>query len=215
MKIYDISVPIQPGMPIWPGDPPVILEKISKITEGENANITQIQMCVHTGTHIDAPNHFFADGKTLDQLSPKSFFGEVLVIEIGEEVDLISAQVLASHSQVDKLKLSDRVLFKTRNSKLWQLHPHSFQRNYVGLDASAAEFLAELNFNLIGLDYLSIASYDDTLRPHQILLSQDIILLEGLNLTDVTPGQYQLCCAPLLIAGCEGAPARAFLLQYP
>ncbi|MFW5714168.1 MAG: cyclase family protein [Brevefilum sp.] len=213
MKIYDISVPITPEMVTWPGDPPVRLKKISAIEEGESANITQIQLCVHTGTHIDAPKHFFTEGKSLEQLSIKYFLGEVLVMEIGSEFDTITSQVLTSHNDFELLKLSQKVLFKTHNSTLWQSHPQTFQSDYVGLDASGAEILAELDLKLIGLDYLSIATYRDTLRPHQILLSREIILLEGINLSSVTPGSYQLYCAPLLIEGCEGAPARALLIQ--
>lgn len=213
MKIYDISIPIQPNMPIWPGDPPVKLERFSDIEKGSDENITKLQMCVHTGTHIDSPNHFFLEGNTVDHLSFNAFIGEVWVMEISPEVDVISDKVLANHSKTEWLKETKRVLFKTRNSKLWDTPSHNFQKDYVGLDTSGAEFLAKLNFALIGMDYLSIASYGNTRQPHQILLSQNIVLLEGINLSDVPQGTYQLFCAPLLIEGCEGAPARALLMK--
>ena len=212
MKIYDISVPIRPGMPHWPGDPPIKLEKIASIQAGDSANITQIQMCVHTGTHIDAPHHFLAQGKTVDQLAVESFYGEVLVMAFPDNLDVITGQALAAHTEVSRLKKASRVLFKTRNSKLWKAHPETFQENYVGLDASGARFLSELDLSLIGLDYLSVAAFHDTHQPHQILLSREIILLEGIDLSRVEPGHYHLLCAPLLIEGCEGAPARVFLL---
>ena len=213
MKIYDISVPIRPGMPHWPGDPPVKLEKTASIEAGDSANITQIQMCVHTGTHIDAPHHFLAHGKTVDQLAVDPFYGDVLVMAFADDLDVITSQALAAHTDVSRLKKASRVLFKTRNSKLWKAHPTTFQENYVGLDASGARFLSEINLSLIGLDYLSVAAFHDTHQPHHILLSRDIVLLEGIDLSRVDPGQYRLLCAPLLIEGCEGAPARVFLLE--
>ena len=213
MKIFDISVPIKPDMPTWPGDPPVKLEKLSSMEDGDTANTTLLEMSVHTGTHLDAPNHFLPNGKTIDQLSLQSFIGEALVMEIAKNIDTITDQVLQSHEDYDRLKKTTRVLFKTRNSSLWASHCLAFQTDYVGLDASAAAHLGNLSLSLIGLDYLSIATYQDTHQPHEILLSQDIALLEGVNLSSITPGLYQLICAPLLIEGCEGAPVRAFLIQ--
>ena len=211
MKIYDISVPIRPDMATWPGDPPVQIQPIASIDQGDDANITQIQMCVHTGTHIDAPRHFIDDGKPVDALGFDPFIGDVLVVAFNPDVDVISGRALAEHQAVPALRRAKRVLFKTRNSELWDSHPHTFQENYVGLDASGAAFLSELSLSLIGVDYLSVAAFHDTHQPHQILLSREIVLLEGINLTGVDPGEYQLLCAPLRIAGCEGAPARVFL----
>lgn len=213
MTIYDITVPIHPDMPTWPGDPPVKLKKLAAIEAGQNANITQIQMCVHTGTHIDAPNHFLAEGKTVDQLSLQPYYGEVLVIALDDDVDVITERVLESHSEAGKLGDHTRLLIKTRNSRLWRARPHTFQENYVGLDTTGARFLSAYNLDLLGLDYLSIAAYHDTHQPHHILLSRGLVLLEGINLSGVEPGEYQLVCAPLLIEGCEGAPARVFLLS--
>ena len=213
MKTYDISVPIKPDMVTWPGDPSVSLEKLSSIEDGDTANTTMLEMCVHTGTHLDAPNHFISDGKTIDQLSLQTFVGEALVMEIASKIDTITDQVLQSHQHYGQLKEISRVLLKTRNSSLWASHPSSFQKDYVGLDASAAEHLAGLGLALIGLDYLSVATYQDTRLPHEILLAQGIALLEGVNLSSIKPGIYQLICAPLLIEGCEGAPVRAFLIR--
>ncbi len=213
MKIIDISLPIRPEMPTWPNDPPVRLERISSIAEGDPANTTQLGMCVHTGTHIDAPNHFLVDGITVEQLPLEIFIGEALVLEIAPDVDTITNQVLSAHSDFQQLSKAKRVLFKTRNSKLWTTHPNTFQEDYVGLDASAASLLAEMDLCLIGLDYLSVATYQDTHQPHQILLSRGMTLLEGLDLSKISSGKYQFVCAPLLIEGAEGAPARAFIIQ--
>jgi arylformamidase len=213
MRIFDISIPLSPNLLTWPGDPPIKLESLASFEQGDDANVSLLSMSVHSGTHIDAPNHFLASGSTVDHISKDTFFGSVFVMEIDAGVNVINDQVLASHSEIELLKKSTRVLFKTQNSKLWQSHPHTFQKDYVGIDSSGAEFLAGMNFSLIGLDYLSIATYHDTTQPHRVLLSQGVTLLEGINLFNIVPGIYQLFCAPLLIEGCEGAPTRAFLMQ--
>jgi arylformamidase len=133
-------------------------------------------------------------------------------MEFNEDVSVITDRVLAEHQEAHQLKNFTRVLFKTSNSMLWQSHPQAFQMDYVGLDTSGAIFLSNLNLSLVGVDYLSIAAYHDTHQPHQILLSKEIVLLEGINLSGINPGVYHLLCAPLLIEGCEGAPARVFLV---
>jgi arylformamidase len=212
MKTYDISLPISKDLPVWPGDPKVALRQLSSIKDSETSNVSQIRMSVHTGTHIDAPRHFIDTGKTVDQISITKLTGQVLVIEIPENVDVISEDVLVSHPQRGSLEQSSKVLFKTRNSSLWHASETSFKENYVGIDTSGAEFLAKLSLDLIGLDYLSIAPYKDTIRPHLILLEKEIVLLEGIDLSKVKEGEYVLFCLPLLISGCEGSPARAILM---
>lgn len=213
MKIYDISVRIRPDMPTWPGDPPVSLEKISSLENGDDANISLLKMCVHTGTHIDAPNHFLKNGKTIEDLSMDAFIGQALVMEIEPKAEVITEPLLKSHPDFHLLQKSKRVLFKTRNSELWHTHPDAFQPDYVGIDSSGAMLLARLNLLLIGVDYLSIANYTETNLPHQVLLSQGIVLLEGIDLSSVPSGSYHLICLPLKIADCEGAPARTILYR--
>ena len=213
MKILDISIPIRSGMPIWPGDPAVTLTQISAIAKGDSANITHLSMGVHTGTHIDAPKHFIDDGETVDQIPLQKLIGKVIVIEIDKHVNVISEQILKSHPSIHRLVEIQKVLFRTRNSWNWNQASESFNINYVGIDSSGARFLSQFRLDLIGIDYLSIASYDDTEIPHKTLLSEGIILLEGLNLFDVPEGIYQLYCLPLTIHGGEGAPARAVLID--
>lgn len=213
MNIYDISLPISPRMPVWPGDPPVELTQMSSIQDGDNANVSQIKMSVHTGTHIDAPHHFIESGETIDQLPLEKLIGQVLVMEIDEEIDIITESVLTHHRDWLKLKAESKVLFKTRNSSLWKTYPTAFQSDYVGIDKSGANLLANLGLDLIGMDYLSVAPFNETLEPHEILLAQDIILLEGINLSEIDGGIYQLYCLPLNIVDCDGAPARAVLMQ--
>lgn len=213
MKIFDISLPIKSEMAHWPGDPPVSLETLSAISNGDNANVTLIQMSVHTGTHIDAPKHFLDHGRTIDQLPLDKLMGETLVMEIPTNEKIISGEVLSNHTEKTLLAKVRRVLFKTTNSQLWMSDPAEFHKDYVAINTEGAEFLANLGLDLVGLDYLSIAPYDETTRPHQILLSKDIILLEGICLEDVQPGIYQMFCLPLNIENIEGAPARAILIQ--
>jgi arylformamidase len=215
MKIYDISVPITPDMPVWPGDPAVDLQQVSTISSGESANITHLSMSAHTGTHIDAPKHFLDNGKTIGQIPLEKLVGEVLVMLIDDSVNVISDRVLQSHPAIDQLKSTGKVVFRTRNSSLWRKNPNEFIEDYVGIDKSGAEFLAGLGLDLIGIDYLSIAPFENTLTPHQSLLEEDIVLLEGLDLSNVPAGHYELYCLPLSLPGCEGAPARVILVDRP
>lgn len=213
MKIYDISVPITTDMPVWPGDPAVELQQVSAISSGESANITHLSMSAHTGTHIDAPKHFIDNGNTIDQIPLEKLVGEVLVMQIDDSVNVISELGLKSHLSIDHLKDARKVLFRTRNSSLWRTSPNQFRKDYIGIDAAGAEFLAGLGLDLIGIDYLSIAPFDDALAPHQILLAEDIVLLEGLDLSNVPAGVYELYCLPLNLPGCDGAPARVILVD--
>ncbi len=213
MNIYDISVPISENLPVWPGDPKPVLSQLSSIKDGDHSNVSQIRMSVHTGTHIDAPRHFIDSGNTIEQIPLDKMVGEIFVMAIPEDVQVISEKVLINHPQIEMLNRTRKVLFRTKNSSLWYKPSPTFQNDYVGLDASGASFLADLNLDLVGVDYLSIASFQDTKKPHHILLEKDILLLEGINLFDVPEGQYTLYCLPLLISGCEGSPARAILFQ--
>jgi len=210
MKIYDISLPITITMPVWPNDPPVEMIKLSSFENGDQVNVTQLKMSVHTGTHIDAPKHFHEDGITIDQIPLKKLIGETLVMNIDESEPVISARVLASHPSRQLLGQATKVLFQTKNSSNQE---KSFNKGYVAIDSSGAEFLGRFNLDLIGVDYLSIATFSETDTPHKVLLSKEIVLLEGINLTDVVPGIYHMYCLPLNIAGCEGAPARAILQE--
>lgn len=213
MDIYDISLPISEDLPVWPGDPKAELRQLSSIKNGDSSNISQINMCVHTGTHIDAPKHFIDEGKTVDQLPLEKLIGEALVMALDDDVETISETMLANHPQIDLLRQARKVLFKTKNSSLWHTHPGDFQADFVGIDASGAAYLSGLDLDLIGVDYLSVASFQEPSLPHQILLEKGIVLLEGIDLSKVAVGTYTLYCLPILIQGCEGAPARAVLFK--
>ena len=213
MKIFDISVSITPSTPVWPGDPNVNLKTIGAIQDGDSVNITEIQMCVHTGTHIDAPSHYINTGATIDQIPIEKLIGKAAVIEMDTQVDVITESILVNHPQWEVIQSVKKVLFKTRNSAFWQSESLDFRQDYVGIDTSGAQVLANLDLDLIGVDYLSISTFHDSERPHLILLSKDIVLLEGIDLSAVQPGIYNLFCLPINILGCEGAPARVILAQ--
>jgi arylformamidase len=200
-------------MAVWPGDPSVEIQQLSSIDNGEEANVSQIRMSMHTGTHIDAPKHFLQEASSIDKLPIEKLMGEALVLLIDDKVDVIDEKTLKNHPNVDDLVNCRKVLFKTRNSQYWEENRTRFNENYVGLNKSAAAFLAELNLDLIGVDYLSIAAYTDSEAPHKILLGKEIILLEGINLSGLLPGTYHLICLPLPIVDSDGSPARAILTE--
>jgi arylformamidase len=213
MQIYDISLPISSAMAVWPGDPSVEIQLLSSIDNGEEANVSQIRMSVHTGTHIDAPKHFLQGAGSIDKLPLEKLIGETLVLRIDDKVDVIDENTLKNHPKIYDLENCRKVLFKTRNSHYWDKNQTKFNEKFVGLNTSAAIFLAELNLDLLGMDYLSIAAYTDSEEPHKILLGKGIILLEGINLHNVLPGIYHLICLPLPIVDSDGAPARAILTK--
>jgi len=210
MRTYDISLTISPDLPVWPGDPGVVVERVEKIEEGSPANVSQLNMGVHTGTHVDAPYHFLGgEAATVEQLPLNLLTGRAYVLQLVDEVDLITASILAQSGIPPRTR---RLLLKTRNSALWAREETEFQTDFVALSADGAQYLVDRNVRLVGVDYLSVAPYDQTTPTHEILLSAGIIVLEGLNLSDVSQGRYALYCLPLKIAGCDGAPARAILV---
>jgi arylformamidase len=208
MKLIDISLPISPGMPVWPGDPAVILEKVSSMDAGAHDNVSRLVCSVHTGTHVDAPHHFLNDHRTVDTLALDILIGTSLVIQIPEEVDQITSEIL-EHAKIPS-QIS-RLLLKTRNSRLWERHENEFVEDFVGISLSGAEWLVQAGVKLVGIDYLSVAPYGQSIPTHQTLLLSGIVILEGVDLSAVEPGYYDLICLPLLLTGSDGAPARVIL----
>lgn len=208
MRTYDISLTISPSLPTWPGDPSILLERVEKIEDGSNANVSRIDMGVHTGTHVDAPYHFILNGKTVESIKLSLLTGRAYVLHL-PDVDTITASVL-EHSQIPPR--TRRVLFKTRNSIYWMNGENQFQTNFVALSADGADYLIRRGVKLVGVDYLSVAPFDESRPTHEILLSAGVVILEGLDLSGVTQGRYTLYCLPLKLAGSDGAPARAILI---
>jgi arylformamidase len=206
MKIYDISMLIKEDMVVWKEDPKPLFKNISSIKKGDTCNLTEISLSTHTGTHIDAPSHFLKDGMTIDQINPNLFFGEVSVIEIFNK-KIIEPEDLQLKS------FGKKVLLKTDNSKLLNISDDFFP-DYSAISASAAEYLVSQQTTLVGIDYLSIGlTGNDSHITHQILLSNNILIVEGLNLSEVPEGNYQIYCAPLKLKSLDGSPARVFLIE--
>lgn len=207
MPIYDITVPIRAGMPVYEGDPTVNIEAWSALAKGDSANVSFLHFGAHTGTHVDAPAHFIAGTKKVDALSLDVLIGPARVIRVPDDVNEIDSDFLAGCD----LKQVERVLFHTRNSQFWD---QGFRKDFTHLLPEAAQTLVDRGVKLVGTDYLSIEKFrSGHHRTHIALLSQNVIIVEGLNLSDVPAGNYELICLPLRIAdgAGDGAPARAVL----
>ena len=209
MKTYDISLTITPNMAVWPGDPKPMLERVTKIEDGRNANGSNMSMSVHTGTHVDAPYHFLQDGSTVEKMPLKILIGRAYVIHLSDDVDVITSAELEAAEIPPRTR---RVLIRTRNSKYWSKEPGKFQEDFVGVDAAAAEYLVKRGVKLIGIDYLSVAPYKNSKPTHITLLKAGVVIVEGLNLSQVPHGRYNLICLPLKLEGRDGSPARAVLI---
>ena len=201
VEILDISVAIRPGMVTYPGDPTVQLERVSALADGAAANVSRLDFGVHTGTHVDAPAHFIDGAPAAETLPLHVLVGPVRVVDATGVTERLDNEALA------ELELAERVLFKTRNSALWE--QDSFVDDFVSLTGGGAQALIERGVRLVGIDYLSLGNED----AHRALLGAGIVAIEGLDLRGVEPGEYQLVCAPLKLVGADGAPARAFLFR--
>ena len=210
MKIHDITLTIREGMPVWPGDPPVQLHRMSKIEEGANANVSFIAMGVHTGTHVDAPYHFLMEGKYVDALSLDILIGQAVVVGIDPSITEINQSVVQA---LDLKSGVTRILFKTRNSLYWQENKAEFQPDFVGISEDGALELVNRGIKLVGIDYLSIAPYKRSRPTHEVLLKAELVVIEGVDLSQVKPGEYRFYCLPLKLSQTDGAPARVLLAE--
>ncbi len=197
---------IKNGMLIYPGDPGVEITREKTIGAGSSANVSGYCMGSHTGTHIDPPFHFFPDGKTADLLPLDALIGPARVIEApGAEID---GNFLAGALTGGAV----RVLFKTGNSRFCEAP--DFHKDFAHLTPDGAEYLARLGVRLVGIDYLSIEKFHSADHAvHRLFLGNGVVVVEGLNLSDVEPGDYTLACLPLKVIGGDGAPARAVLIK--
>jgi arylformamidase len=210
MKIYDISLAITADMLVWPNEPAVELEQVSSMEAGAQANVSRLAIGVHCGTHVDAPHHFLNDHRTVESLPLDILTGPAQVVQIPEQTDVVSAEVL-ERASIPSGTL--RLLLRTRNSHLWEGVRRAFAPDFVAINASGAEWIVEHGIRLIGIDYLSIAPYGQSEPAHQALLKPGVIILEGVDLSAVPPGGYELVCLPLKLVGSDGAPARAILVK--
>jgi len=205
MKIYDVTQPVSPAMPVWPGDPPVSLKRVKRIEDGAKDNLSHLASSVHIGTHVDAPLHFIAGGGDILSLSLDVLTGPATVIAL-PDADAITAGDLARLNLPRQVK---RLLFKTRNGTL---PTTEFSKDFVALTLDAAQWIVERGVRLVGVDYLSVEHFGGDGSVHRALLSAGVVVVEGLDLRDVPPGDYALYCLPMKLAGSEGAPARVILV---
>ncbi len=207
---YDISLPIAPNMPTWPSDAPISVEPTSRIGRNGSANVSRLGMSSHTLTHVDPPLHFIDRGMTVDRLPLEVLIGPAVVVEPLPHKNLITATDLGQLGIRDV----ERVLIKTRNSYLWMGGPYEFQPDYISLSKDAAAWLVSRGIKLVGVDYLSVEAYGAPDHPvHHTLLGNGVVVVEGLNLSQVPEGRYQLICLPLKIQNGDGAPARVVLVR--
>jgi len=207
MTLYDISLTISKDLPTWPGDPRIELKKISQIDQGELANVTYLSTAVHIGTHVDAPDHFLGNGNTVEKIPLDYMVGPALVVEVPSREVISAADLAALHIPPG----TKRVLFKTANSRYWKENAKIFQKDFIALSPGAAKLLVDLGIQVVGVDYLSVAAFNDPKPTHKILLEAEVLIIEGLDLSGIMPGEYRLYCLPLKIAGSDGAPARVLL----
>ena len=210
MPIYDISVPLSAELPVYPGDPRIEIRDSLTLANGDAANVSSLNFGAHTGTHVDAPAHFIEGTKKVESLALDVLIGEAEVVEVPAEKLVIDEEFVTTRST--------RVLFKTRNSTFWGGDFADFRRefreDFTYLDLAAARKLVEQGVKLVGIDYLSVEKFGSPEHEvHRALLSHEVIILEGLNLTNVPPGKYELICLPLRLRSNlgDGAPARAVL----
>jgi arylformamidase len=207
---YDLSVPISRGMPVWPGDPPIRVERVSSISRGDDYNLSRMEISSHLLTHVDAPRHFSEQGLSVDRIPLDVLIGPAIVVEPRPEGNLITATDLGQLG----IRKAERLLIKTRNSELWMGGPYDFETNFVSLSKDAARWLVAREIKLVGIDYLSIDPFDaQDLTVHRTLLENGVVIVEGLNLGQVPEGHYRLMCLPLKVRDGDGAPARVVLMR--
>jgi arylformamidase len=210
MPIYDVSVPLSSALPTYPGDPGIQIHDWSKLANGDGANVSALNFGAHTGTHVDAPAHFIEGARKVDALALDVLIGEAHVVEVPEDKRVVDEDFVVTNCPAG----ATRIIFKTRNSSFWTGDFTEFRTDFTYLDLLAAQRLARTGVKLVGIDYLSVEKFNSKDHEvHHALLSHDVIIVEGLNLTGVPPGKYELICLPLRLRSHlgDGAPARAVL----
>lgn len=212
MKVHDVSLVLRPDMVTWKSEQGPTITPLRRIERGDGANVSVVSLANHTGTHVDPPIHFIEGANTVDRLPLEALVGPCLVVGYGE-ADHISGHWL---EQASIPRGTERLLFKTANSALWADPAAPFDEDFIALDETAAHWCVRAGIKLVGVDYLSVEPFG-TGRighpAHVALLSANVVIVEGLDLRDVTPGGYEIVCAPLKILDGDGAPARVFLIE--
>lgn len=196
MKIYDISQEVL-SCRVYPGDPAPAAEALSRMANGQPCNLSALRMCVHNGTHVDAPFHFFEDGKTVDQIPPEQFVGMAYVAEHAGIVSAKDAEQILQKAKLCGDGCEKRILIKGK----------------AQVSFEAAQVFAEAGLWLLGNESQTVGPENASAAVHRVLLGRGIVLLEGIRLQGVAEGSYLLNALPLNLAGLDGAPCRAILLK--
>ena len=205
-RLLDVSVLLQPGIPVYPGNPDFEYVPVSRIADGRNSNHSKLVMGTHTGTHVDAPLHFFDGRPGVDQMPLDLLIGRARVIDLPHRGGITDKHLAAAGLREDL-----RVLLRTPNSALWNAND-GFHTDYTYISEEAAKFLVDQGVKVVGVDYLSVEQFKKPGAPaHRVLLGNGVVIIEGLNLSEADPGQYEMYCLPLKIANGDGAPARVVL----
>lgn len=207
-QFIDISVPLSPDLPSWPGDPKFSIEPAGKIADGEPSNVSRLSISTHGGTHLDACWHFIDDGKRLEAIELSTLIGPCVISDLTH----ITSEITAS--DLDQASLptgTERLLLKTRNSENWSKTPLEFDEQFIGLSVGAAQWLVEHEIKLVGIDYFSVEPLSGDGTVHRILLGAELVLVEALDLREIAAGRYGFICLPLAIPGADGSPCRAIL----
>ncbi|MCB0643291.1 MAG: cyclase family protein [Phaeodactylibacter sp.] len=206
-QLIDISVTLDEQLPVWPDSHGVHISLLMDMAAGEEANVSRLDIDVHSGTHIDAPRHFLRDGAYTHEIPLEKTVGHCQVLDMRGK-DRITADDLQHAALQPGI---EKILFKTDNSEKWRDPHHTFDPNFCALTADAAQWVVDRGIHLTGIDYHSIQLFYDSMETHRILLRAKVVILEGLNLLNVDPGTYKLLCLPLKVHGVEGISARAVL----
>ena len=202
----DISVPMRNGMHTWPGDPPFYFTTHVSTAKGDVCNVSAVTMSSHVGTHMDAPLHFLHGAKTMDDLPWDAVIGPARVVTIRDKSAIKPAELKKL-----KPKKGERLLFKTNNSAVsWQ--KPEFDKDFIYIAKEGAQYLVDCGVQTVGVDYLSVGGfYKDGIETHHILLGAEVWIIEGLDLSKVKPGNYDMLCLPIKYHARDGAPARCLI----
>ena len=207
MKIYDVSLPIHSKMMVWPGDSEVVITTIATV-EKDGVGDSHFSFGSHTGTHVDAPKHFVEGGLGIDNIALEKLIGEASVLDL---THIQGPEIEVSDLKKFSIKRGSRILFKTGNYKF--LKQKNFPNNYISLSLAGAEYLVQKQIYLVGTDFLGIEKRKNPGHPvHTALLKAGIVNVEGLDLSQVPAGKYQLMCLPIKVKDSDGAPARVILV---
>ncbi|MBN2102609.1 cyclase family protein [bacterium] len=209
MGTYDLTLTLSQELVVWEGDEPIEIQAVSRLEQGDSCTLSTIKMSVHSGTHVDAPKHFLQDGQSVDTLDPDTLVGPAQVVDMRGYSAITDSVLSKSNIRSDM----ERILFLTDNTERQILHASRFIRDFVAVDESGARWLKRAGIRLAGIDALSVAPFGNSEFTHRILLGAHIIVVEGLDMAGIQPGVYQLIVLPLKIKDCDGAPARAILID--